>query len=551
MKRLLIKYLYLTLFIYSFLLTSCDGFFDTKPYDELTPATFWQTESDVLSAVTGCYYNWTNSINVFYEDCCSDIAYSQNNTASLNLTARGALNPSSTRDHFDYTTIIRCNNFLAYVGDVPFNNEAEKRDLIAQVRTIRAWHYYHMNFWYGGVPLITTVPQTAEEAQVPRDTEETVKLFVYDELDAAIADLNTRPSERGRIAKGTALAIKMRAALYWGDLDLAMSAARVIQNLGLYALHPDFLELFSIKGQTSSEIIYAMQHIANTHPYTHVMRMYNNEDGGWTTFSPTQNYIDMFEMKDGLMPEESIDYNPVHPYANRDPRLALSVIYSGMEWVGSNGVQRIVNTLDRTINGVPNLDWLDVSNNSSKFGVIFAKYAVPRSQYSASMTNDNLCPILYRYAEVLLTIAEINVENNENFTEVFNILDQLRARGGHIPVDRAKYDTQDKLRELVRRERCLELAGEGLRRADILRWKDKNGKMVAETVLNGPLLRMIGTVDVNEPDRDKRAIFELPTEENLALRLLQNRVFETHFRYYPIPQSQMDKNPELVQNEGY
>ena len=46
--------------------------------------------------------------------------------------------------------------------------------------------------------------------------------------------------------------------------------------------------------------------------------------------------------------------------------------------------------------------------------------------------------------------------------------------------DRAKYNTQEKLRELVRRERCIEMAGEGLRRADLLRWKDQNGKMLAE-----------------------------------------------------------------------
>ena len=60
-------------------------------------------------------------------------------------------------------------------------------------------------------------------------------------------------------------------------------------------------------------------------------------------------------------------------------------------------------------------------------------------------------------------------------------------------VDQGKYNTKDKLRELIRRERSVELAGEGLRRADILRWKDENGKMVAEKVLNGELKRMAGT----------------------------------------------------------
>ena len=74
------------------------------------------------------------------------------------------------------------------------------------------------------------------------------------------------------------------------------------------------------------------------------------------------------------------------------------------------------------------------------------------------------------------TIAEINVEKGENTDEVFAIIDELRTRGGHIAVDRSRYATQAKLRELVRRERCIELAGEGLRRADLVRWKDENGK---------------------------------------------------------------------------
>lgn len=88
-----------------------------------------------------------------------------------------------------------------------------------------------------------------------------LKKFVYDELDLAIADLNRKPEERGRIAKGTALAIKMRASLYWGDLEQAMKAARDIQNLDLYKLDPDFLTMFSEAGVDSEEIIYAMQHV--------------------------------------------------------------------------------------------------------------------------------------------------------------------------------------------------------------------------------------------------------------------------------------------------
>ena len=98
--------------------------------------------------------------------------------------------------------------------------------------------------------------------------------------------------------------------------------------------------------------------------------------------------------------------------------------------------------------------------------------------------------------------------------------------------------------ELIRRERCIELAGEGLRRADILRWKDAAGKMLAETLLNGPLNRIVGTIDYNETDPYKRAVVT-------GKDLIENREFAAKNRYLPIPQDSMDKNPNLKQNSGY
>src|SRR3712207_8734504 len=57
--------------------------------------------------------------------------------------------------------------------------------------------------WYGGVPLITGLPETAAEAQVEKSTEEEIKKFVFDELEQAIPMLNIKPSQKGRIARGT------------------------------------------------------------------------------------------------------------------------------------------------------------------------------------------------------------------------------------------------------------------------------------------------------------------------------------------------------------
>lgn len=532
-------------------LASCSDFFDTAPYDQLSPSTFWKTEADATAALVACYKDWAISSDVFFSDCMSDIAYNYTGSGRYKYVGNGSVSPTSVVDYYSYTTIRRCNTFLLNAERPAYSSEAVKKDMLAQARTIRAYRYFFMNFWYGGVPLIENLPETSSEAKVPRSTEAKIKEFVYDELDKAIPDLNPAPSQRGRIARGTALAIKMRAALYWGDYQLALDAARAIQALGLYELDTDFLRMFSIDGQSSREIIYAMQYVPVTYPFANTIRLFNNQDGGWATMVPTENLVNMFEMSNGLMPSESgSGYDAVHPYANRDPRLYLTIVYPGQEWIGSDNKLRVINTLDKNINGKSNPDYYLAANNASKTGLIWAKYTTPRSQYTV-LDNTGLSPILFRYAEVLLTIAEANVELNRDLDETLDIIDRLRTRGGHIAVDRSKYGTRDEIRELLRRERCIELAGEGFRRADIVRWKDSEQKMLAETVMNQTLCRMIGTVDTSESDPTRRAVITLPTDENLSARKIEDRVFKAYQRYLPIPQSELDKNPMLEQNPGY
>lgn len=537
------------------LLTACNDFFDTAPKDQLTPSTFWKTETDAEQAATACYNEWVDNAQgssiVFFEDIMSDIAYNYTRTKNYAYVGNGTSTAARAVQYYKYVTINRCNLFLEHIEQVPFTSEAAKKDLIAQVRAIRAWYYFRLCFWYGGVPLITTTPQTAEEARIPRNSESDVQKFVLDELDKAIADINEKPAQRGRIAKGTALAIKMRAHLYWGDYAQASNTARQIVALNQYELDPNFLQMFNIAGQGSKEIIYAYQHVKDTYKFSNAIRIFNNQDGGWASWVPTMNLVDMFEMNNGLMPEEEgSGYDPVHPYANRDPRLALEIVYPGMDWVGADGKQRIVNTVDHIVDGQKNYDYYLAADNASKTGLIFAKYAAPISQYAAALNNDNLCPILFRYAEVLLTIAECDVELNQHLDEALDLIDRLRVRGGQIKVDRNKYDTQEKIRALVRRERTIELAGEGFRRQDIVRWKNDKGRLVANDVMKD-LYRMIGTIDYSQNDPTRRFVQTLPTDANKADRLIEPRTFADYQRYLPIPQADMDKNKKLTQTPGY
>ena len=139
---------------------------------------------------------------------------------------------------------------------------------------------------------------------------------------------------------------------------------------------------------------------------------------------------------------------------------------------------------------------------------------------------------------------------NQHLDEALDLIDRLRVRGGQIKVDRNKYDTQEKIRALVRRERTIELAGEGFRRQDIVRWKNDKGRLVANDVMKD-LYRMIGTIDYSQNDPTRRFVQTLPTDANKADRLIEPRTFADYQRYLPIPQADMDKNKKLTQTPGY
>ena len=90
---------------------------------------------------------------------------------------------------------------LENIDKVEFTTAGKKEELIAEAKAIRAYRYFIMNWWYGGVPIIGSYT-TAEEAQVPRNTEAEVREQIAQVLDDALTAINPTPGARGRIAKG-------------------------------------------------------------------------------------------------------------------------------------------------------------------------------------------------------------------------------------------------------------------------------------------------------------------------------------------------------------
>lgn len=539
------------------LMASCSDFLDTLPSDALTPETTWKTEQDAQKFLIGCYDGWEKGEELLYMDCASDFGYNNFQWEGYKDFGNGTLSQANPGTNFyDYTIIRRCNTLLENIDKIDFSDEKVKKDLIAQARVIRAYRYFKMNWLYGGVAQIGNYG-SAQEAQVERATEAQIREFIHTELDECTSDLSEKPAARGRIAQGAALAIRMREALYYGDWQVAKDKAQAIidlskKNGNLYELEKGadgYSRLFQVAGQDSKEIILAVQYINSTKPLGVIGQMYNNGDGGWSSIVPTYQLIDTYEMKSGLtITESGSGYDPAHPFKNRDPRLALTVIYPGADYIKADGTKAVFNTLDKTVDGSANANFMTAADNASKTGLTWNKYLGPITQY-ADIWKSNACPIVFRYAEVLLTWAEAENELNGPSDDVYAKINEVRTRVGMPEVDRSKYNSKETLRELIWRERGVEFAGEGIRRADILRWKTSDGKMLAEKVLNVTLERRVGTVDMKGGDPESRATIK--QDASAADKKIEDRKFEKKNRYFPFGQEVLDKNPKLTQNEGY
>lgn len=539
------------------LMASCSDFLDTLPSDALTPETTWKTEQDAQKFLIGCYDGWEKGEELLYMDCASDFGYNNFQWEGYKDFGNGTLSQANPGTNFyDYTIIRRCNTLLENIDKIAFSDEKVKKDLIAQARVIRAYRYFKMNWLYGGVAQIGNYG-SAQEAQVERATEAQIREFIHTELDECTSDLSEKPAARGRIAQGAALAIRMREALYYGDWQVAKEKAQAIidlskKNGNLYELEKGadgYSRLFQVAGQDSKEIILAVQYINSTKPLGVIGQMYNNGDGGWSSIVPTYQLIDTYEMKSGLtITESGSGYDPAHPFKNRDPRLALTVIYPGADYIKADGTKAVFNTLDKTVDGSANANFMTAADNASKTGLTWNKYLGPITQY-ADIWKSNACPIVFRYAEVLLTWAEAENELNGPSEDVYAKINEVRSRVGMPEVDRNKYNSKETLRELIWRERGVEFAGEGIRRADILRWKTSDGKMLAEKVLNVTLERRVGTVDMKGSDPESRATIK--QDASAADKKIEDRKFEKKNRYFPFGQEVLDKNPKLTQNEGY
>ncbi len=490
------------------LLGACKKTLELNPLDQISTATFFSSKADFDKTLAGVYASLQAeefAVGLPMRDCLTDNGYNQFNSGSINDINQGNLAPSlggyvSSFYNDSYSGIGRVNRFLqamaAYNGsDI---TDANRKAYEAEVRFIRAFYYFQLFQTYGEVPLVLR-PLDLDTQKQPKAPADKVLAQIMTDLDFAIANLSTNAYTQngGHAASSSAQALKVRVLMFaaYGsngtpDVTLLTQARDLcLQIMPKYSLSTAFENVFRDATQKNNpEIIFSINFLApnNTTPWD----MYY---GDWDAAAPLQNFVNDFECTDGLPYGVSPLTNTSAPFTNRDPRLAKTVYVDHPDF--GNG--KIHNPSNPRPTGYGVLKFLEPNNIPYGFSTL--------SQQDA---------VVLRLAEVMLMYAEAHNEIAGPDATVYKAMADLRARVG-MPAYPAGL-TKEQMRTRIRHERRIELAFEGLRYYDLIRWH-----------IAGPVLNNV---------KDSLTPYH----------------FEDKFYRWPLPQTEIDKSGGvLVQNPNY
>lgn len=539
---------------------------DITPPSEPSTASFYSNQTDLELAVNDLYRLdfWGNDREDFTD----------------NLWVRGDLGNAVTFGTMNsedgtaaglwincYKAIARVNAFLANKDKAASNTPANIiTRLEAEMRLIRAYQYSLLITHFGDVPFLT-VPLLLEESySLERTSKETILSFIFTELDFAAANLpQSYGSGQKRLTKGAALAIKARTALYMGKWAVAKDMANAVMQLtgpGSYSLHNNYTQLFIKAGETSPEMIISIPRDEAQKVFDiglEIRKNISRNSGGFASVIPTREMVDAYECIDGKPINESSLYNPLDPFRNRDPRLTATVVEFNTQWLGYS-YQPHPDTLtvfsSKENKRVSNKDTRKVAAFASFTGFLWKKFI--EQSWADKLVEDNDA-IIIRFAEMFLTYAEAKIELGEIDASVLDAINKVRARGYGVNVAQTTLyppvTTMDpsELRKIVRRERRVEFAREGLRYMDLIRWR------LAEKALTRPV------IGLPDPAVQNRAKWPFPgvtplDADGIAdysgfgndVKILAPRNFDKSKQYlWPIPAVEIRVNPKLTQNPNY
>ncbi|MEJ7828669.1 MAG: RagB/SusD family nutrient uptake outer membrane protein [Segetibacter sp.] len=543
-------------FLLCTLIVSCKkDFLDRMPLDELVNENFYTNEEALKLAVNGSYAYIKGKNTVDMENLGDNTINSSVNDymriASGNYANDlGAVNSEWTND---YDGIRRCNSFLENYQKAE-GRETVKESMAAEVRFIRAYLYFYLTQFYGDVQLITKTLLTSDpEVYGSRNKKSEVVDFVLKELDESAAKLPLTQTgvNLGRLTKGAALALKARVALYNQQYAVAEKAAKDVMDLGIYALYSNgnpatsYNEFFTYKGKlkngTNKETILARLYSAEALAYHNMSREAQVPDQA-SRWNPTKSLVDAYLSIDGLPIEKSPLYKETHYdsiFKNRDPRMTQTILSPNSLWGGRQDGKNITSTATWGTFTTPK--WISNKLGSVTItGYYFTKY-VELSTVALVGRDENDIHLI-RFPEILLTYAEARLEQGTlTQADIDLTINKIRQRVGMRPMRLTELAANGlDLRTEVRRERRVEMALEGQRYFDILRWKQ--GNLLAQDIKG-----MKKSLAFRPSD-----VANLPADAQGYIIVNSGRTFTDPKNYlWPISLTQLQRNPNLGQNPGW
>lgn len=500
------KQIRFTLYALSLLMFSACVNLDLNPLSEGSSANWYSSKAEIEMSMNDFYR--TDFFPIYDMTWGDDVTARNTTSAVQNGTLTSENGTIATRWQNYYKGIARALRIL--------NNMDKARELgvsEAEVQQYEGEAYFYIGYAYGmlafhwGDAILDKTGMTLEEAyNAVRSPKAEVLAYSYECLDKAADRLPTTYAKIQRATKGAALAYKARIALYNGDYAVAAAAAKKCMDLGVYKLHNNYRDLFITNW--SDEWIFFLRGDVGLKKYyfaaSDVLNCISRLSGGWGgQKAPSYELICAYPCIDGKPIDESPMYNPKDIFENRDPRMAMTIVPFASAYTKSvlDGTYnpRDYNWLgfeyspDPTRTTVMRIsDGVQVGNNDSKARAEHASYDgfLWKKYINESWLENgrNGAPTTYqfmRYGDVLLMYAEAMIEQNQCTQDVLdqtvNLLRERAYNGTGIVYPRVTVGSQQEMRTMIRTERFIEMAWEGHRYNDLIRWR------IAGKVYNRPV----------------------------------------------------------------